>query len=83
MQIFLGARDNIPDPQAGNARDGLGELMVVAFVSVLCGSGSCADMAEIGQARDRAFSVSGRDASLQSAPRHWFDQTAQSALRIY
>ena len=37
MQIFLDAFDNIPDPRARNARHDLGELLVIAFVSVLCG----------------------------------------------
>ena len=44
MQIFLSAFDDIPDPRAGNARHDLGELLVVAFVAVLCGATSCADM---------------------------------------
>ena len=42
MQIFLSAFDDIPDPRADNARHDLGELLVVAFVAVLCGATSCA-----------------------------------------
>ena len=38
MQIFLAAFDDIPDPRADNARHDLGELLVVAFVAVLCGA---------------------------------------------
>jgi hypothetical protein len=38
MQIFLSAFDDVPDPRASNARHDLGELLVIAFVSVLCGS---------------------------------------------
>lgn len=37
MQIFLDTFGSIPDPQANNARHNLGELLVIAFVSVLCG----------------------------------------------
>ena len=45
MQIFLSALKDVPDPRASNARHDLGELLVIAFVSVLCGSTSCAEMA--------------------------------------
>ena len=55
MQIFLSAFDGIPDPRAGNARHDLGELLVVAFVAVLCGATSCADMAAFGRAKERVF----------------------------
>jgi predicted transposase YbfD/YdcC len=55
MQIFLSAFDDIPDPRAGNARHDLGELLVIAFVSVLCGSSSCAEMAAFGRAKERLF----------------------------
>ena len=55
MQIFLSAFDDIPDPRAGNARHDLGELLVVAFVAVLCGATSCADMAAFGRAKERVF----------------------------
>lgn len=55
MQIFLSAFEAIPDPRASNARHDLGELLVIAFVSVLCGSTSCAEMAEFGQAKEHVF----------------------------
>jgi hypothetical protein len=55
MQIFLSAFDDIPDPRASNARHDLGELLVIAFVSVLCGSASCAEMAAFGRAKERLF----------------------------
>lgn len=55
MQIFLSASEAIPDPRASNARHDLGELLVIAFVSVLCGSTSCAEMAEFGQAKEHVF----------------------------
>lgn len=55
MQIFLSAFDDIPDPRADNARHDLGELLVVAFVAVLCGATSCAEMAAFGRAKERVF----------------------------
>lgn len=55
MQIFLDAFSDIPDPRASNARHDLGELLVIAFVSVLCGSSSCAEMAEFGRAKENVF----------------------------
>ena len=55
MQIFLSAFSDIPDPRASNARHDLGELLVVAFVSVLCGSSSCAEMAAFGGAKESLF----------------------------
>ncbi len=55
MQIFLNAFGSIPDPRASNARHDLGELLVIAFVSVLCGSSSCAEMAEFGRAKENVF----------------------------
>ena len=55
MQIFISAFDTVPDPRASNARHDLGELLVIAFVSVLCGSTSCAEMAAFGRAKERLF----------------------------
>lgn len=55
MQIFLSAFDDIPDPRASNARHDLGELLVIAFVAVLCGSASCAEMAAFGRAKVSFF----------------------------
>lgn len=55
MQIFLSAFEDIPDPRASNARYDLGELLVIAFVSVLCGSSSCAEMATFGRAKEHLF----------------------------
>lgn len=56
MQIFLSAFEDVPDPRASNARYDLGELLVIAFVSVLCGSSSCAEMAAFGRAKAHVFS---------------------------
>ncbi|WP_254251338.1 transposase family protein [Loktanella salsilacus] len=55
MQIFLSAYDDVPDSRASNARHDLGELLVIAFVLVLCGSVSCAEMAAFGRAKERLF----------------------------
>jgi predicted transposase YbfD/YdcC len=55
MDIFLTAFDDIPDPRADNARHDLGELLVIAFVAVLCGATSCAGMAMFGRAKESLF----------------------------
>ena len=45
MDIFLSVFDDVPDPRAENARHDLGELLVIAFISVLCGATICAEVA--------------------------------------
>lgn len=55
MHIFLSAFEDIPDPRAENARHDLGELLVIAFVSVLCGATSCAEMSAFGRAKESIF----------------------------
>ena len=55
MHIFLSAFHEVPDPRASNVRHNLGELLVIAFISVLCGSTSCAEMAAFGRAKERLF----------------------------
>ena len=55
MHLFLTAFEDVPDPRAGNIRHDLGELLVIAFVSVLCGASSCAEMAAFGRAKERVF----------------------------
>ena len=55
MNAFLTAFDHIPDPRAENARHELGELLVVAFVAVLCGATSCAEMSSFGRAKTHIF----------------------------
>jgi hypothetical protein len=55
MDIFLSAFDDVPDPRAENARHDLGELLIIAFISVLCGATSCAEMAAFGRAKERVF----------------------------
>ena len=51
MDIFLTAFDDVPDRRADNARHDLGELLVIAFVAVLCGATTCAGMAMFDRAK--------------------------------
>lgn len=55
MQVFLSAFDDVPDPRASNAHHEFGELLVTAFVLVLCGASSCAEMAAFGRAKESLF----------------------------
>jgi predicted transposase YbfD/YdcC len=55
MHLFLTAFEDVPDPRAENTRHDLGELLVIAFVSVLCGATSCAEMAAFGRAKESVF----------------------------
>ena len=58
MQIFFSAFDGVPAPWADNARHNLGELLVVAFIAMLCGVISCADMATFWSSNVRVFRTS-------------------------
>lgn len=55
MHLFLSAFEDVPDPRAENTRHDLGELLVIAFISVLCGATSCAEMAAFGRAKEGVF----------------------------
>ena len=55
METFLSAFDDVPDPRASNTRHDLCELLVVAFVAVLCGATSCAEMAAFGRSTEHVF----------------------------
>ena len=55
MHLFLSAFNEVPDPRAENARHDLSELLVIAFVSVLCGATSCAEMADFGRSKEHVF----------------------------
>jgi len=55
MDIFISAFDEVPDPRADNSRPDLCALLVVAFVAVLCGATSCAEMADFGRAKEHVF----------------------------
>ena len=51
MQLFLSAFRSVPDPRAENTRHDLVEILVIAFVAVLCGATSCCEMAEFGRTK--------------------------------
>lgn len=44
MHLFLSAFNDVPDPRADKARHDLSELLVIAFVAVLCGATTCASV---------------------------------------
>ena len=51
MQLFLATLAEVDDPRADNARHDLMELLVVAFVAVLCGATGCVEMSEFGRSQ--------------------------------
>ncbi len=53
MQLLLSAFESVPDPRAENTRDDLVEILVIAFVAVLC----CCEMAS-SPARSSGVSLS-------------------------
>jgi predicted transposase YbfD/YdcC len=55
MQLFLTAFESVPDPRAENVRHSLIEVLLIAFVAVLCGAQSCTEMAEFGRAKIKLF----------------------------
>jgi hypothetical protein len=51
MQLFLTAFESVPDPRAENVRHDLVEILLIAFLAVLCGALHCPEMAEFGCAK--------------------------------
>lgn len=51
MQLFLAAFESVADPRAENTRHDLVEILIIAFLAVLCGAQSCSEMAEFGRAK--------------------------------
>ena len=51
MQLFLTAFRSVPDPRAENTRHNLAELLIIAFLAILCGARHCSEMAEFGHAK--------------------------------
>jgi predicted transposase YbfD/YdcC len=51
MQLFLTAFESVPDPRAANVRHNLAELLIIAFLAVLCGATCCVGMQAFGEAR--------------------------------
>ena len=48
MQLFLAAFQAVPDPRAQNMRHNLAELLIIAFLAVLCGATDCVGMEAFG-----------------------------------
>jgi hypothetical protein len=55
MQLFIAAFESVPDPRAQNVRHDLVDILIVAFVAVLCGAQGCSEMAEFGRAKLKFF----------------------------
>jgi predicted transposase YbfD/YdcC len=55
VQLFIAAFESVPDPRAENVRHDLVEILIVAFVAVLCGAQNCSEMAEFGCAKLNFF----------------------------
>ena len=51
MQLFLTAFESVPDPRAENSRHDLIEILLIAFLAVLCGARHCSEMAAFGSAK--------------------------------
>jgi predicted transposase YbfD/YdcC len=51
MQLFIAAFQDVPDPRAENTRHDLVEILMIAFLAVLCGAQHCSEMAEFGRAK--------------------------------
>lgn len=49
MQLLLSAFESVPDPRAENTRHDLVEILIIAFIAVLCGAQNCSEMAEFGR----------------------------------
>jgi hypothetical protein len=58
MQLFLTAFESVPDPRAENVRHDLVEILLIAFLAVLCGARHCSGMAEFGCAKRKFLSGS-------------------------
>jgi len=55
MQLFLAAFESVPDPRAENTRHDLVEILLIAFLAVLCGR-STAPRWPLSGARRSSFS---------------------------
>src|SRR5262244_3460480 len=51
MQLFLTAFESVPDPRAEDSRHDLIEILLIAFLGVLCGARHCSEMAAFGRAK--------------------------------
>jgi len=55
MHLFIAGFESVPDPRAENVRHDLVELLVIAFIAVLCGAQNCSEMAEFGREKLKFF----------------------------
>jgi predicted transposase YbfD/YdcC len=55
MQKFKKVFRRLPDPRAANAKHPLLEILVVSLAAVVCGAGSCAEIAEFGQSKEEVL----------------------------
>jgi predicted transposase YbfD/YdcC len=53
MQLLISAFEKVPDPRADNVRHDLVEVLIIAFIAVLCGATNCTEMAEFGRTKLR------------------------------
>src|SRR5262249_43252286 len=53
MQLLISAFEKVPDPRAENVRHDLVEVLIIAFIAVLCGATNCTEMAEFGRTKLR------------------------------
>ena len=51
MQLFLTAFESVADPRAENTRHDLAEILIIAFLAVLCGAQHCCEMAAFGRSK--------------------------------
>lgn len=51
MASSISIFDDIPDPRAANARHRLGDILVLAVASVLCGGETCVDFAQFARSK--------------------------------
>lgn len=55
MQLLIATLGEVDDPRRDNARHDLIELLVVAFVAVLCGATGCVEMSAFGRSQFKFF----------------------------
>ena len=55
MQLFIAAFQGVPDPRAENVRHDLVDLLIIAFIAVLCGAQNCSEIAEFGREKHKLF----------------------------
>ena len=55
MHLFIAAFQGVPDPRAENVRHDLVDLLIIAFIAVLCGAQNCSEIAEFGREKHKLF----------------------------